>query len=310
MKQSIFFEGNNRKFNAPDGGVFDPAEKAREVLPWLVKYAEQRETVTYGVLGKAVGVNPHTQLKHILGIIGSGLAKSDREIPMIQLIVINQKGVVGDEGLGWIVPKDKIPALSLKEKRRLGKGEQQRVFDYHRWGEVLARCHLEPLSLGAPLETLLKKTAALIPPPGPGGGEKEDHRILKEYVKAHPNSIDLEQRPGLTECLLLSGDRMDVFFESPTELVCVEVKGNTSPEDDIRRGIFQCVKYRAVLEAQQICRNDGKQPVIRVYLVLASDLSEKLGRLAAILKIPVKPNVAVPKSFVAPPKNGPVPGTP
>jgi len=295
VKQSIFFEGNNRKFTAVDGGIFDPAEKAREVLPWLVRYAEQRETVRYGVLGKAVGVNPHTQLKHILGIIGSALAKSDPHIPMIQLIVINQHGVVGDQGLGWIVPKEKIPTLSLIEKKGLGKVEQQKVFDYHRWGEILARCHLEPLSLGAPLETLLQKAAASIPPPG--GGEKEDHRLLKEYVRAYPNCIGLEQRSGLTERLLLSGDRMDVLFESPTELVCVEVKGKNSPEDDILRGIFQCVKYRAVLEAQQIYRNDGKQPVIRVCLVLASDLSEKLRAVAEILKIPVKPNVAVPKSF-------------
>jgi hypothetical protein len=103
--------------------------------------------------------------------------------------------------------------------------------------------------------------------------------------------------------LMLSGDKMDVFFESPTELVCIEVKGKKSCEADIRRGIFQCVKYRAVLEAQQLYRNDRKKPGITVYLVLATGLSEELKRVAELLKIPVKSNVAVPESFVAPDKN-------
>ena len=293
MNQSILIESKNPTF----------AAKAREVLPWLVRYAEAGKTVQYGELGKAVGLNPHTQLKHVLKIIGNALAKPDLGIPMIQLIVINKDGVVGNQGLGWIVPKELITGLSLEEKKRLCKGEQTRVFEYHRWGEILAKCHLEPLSLGAPLETLLEEAAASMPPQG--GGEKEDHRVLKEFVKAHPDCIDLKQRftRRSTECPLLSGDQMDVFFESANELVCVEVKGKNSPEADIRRGIFQCVKYRAVLEAQGLYRGDRKQPVISVYLVLATGLSAELERVAGILKIPVKPNVAIPKSFVAPGKH-------
>ena len=93
---------------------------------------------------------------------------------------------------------------------------------------------------------------------------------------------------------------MDVFLESPTELVCIEVKGKKSCEADIRRGIFQCVKYRAVLEAQRLYRRDEKPPVISVYLVLATGLSEELKRVAEFLNIPVKENVVVPDSFVAP----------
>jgi len=289
---SIVFEGNP-KFTA----------KAREVLPWLVKYAEAGKRVEYGVLGKAVGVNPHTELKHILGIIGDALEKSNPNIPRIQLIVINNRdGVVGNQGLGWLVPKERIPSLSQEEKELLCKGSQDKVFEWRDWGEILVKCQLEPLLLGAPLETLLEETAASIPY---GGGEGEDHRILKEYVKAYPGCVDLKQRftHRSTESMLLSGDEMDVFFESPTELVCIEVKGKKSCQADIRRGIFQCVKYRAVLEAQQVYRNDRKKPLISVYLVLATGLSEELKRVAEFLKIPVKENVAAPQSFVAPDKN-------
>jgi hypothetical protein len=155
--------------------------------------------------------------------------------------------------------------------------------------------------LSAPLETLVEEAAASI---FYGGEEGEDHRILKEYVKAHPACIGLNQRfiRCSTESKLPSGDEMDVFFESATEQVCIEVKGKKSCEADMLRGIFQCVKYRAVLEAQGLCRNDKKTPVIGIYLVLATGLSEKLERLAMLLKIPVKPNVVVPQNFVAPEK--------
>jgi len=292
VNPSIVFEG---KWSA----------KACEVLPWLVKYAEAKNTVEYGELGKAVGVHPHAVLPHVLNTIGKALEKSDPDIPKIQLIVINRKpGTVGTAGLGWLVSAEQIPGLSPNQKEALCQGAQKKVFDYRYWGEILAKCDLEHLSLGAaPLETLLEDAVASI---SYGGEEGEDHRILKEYVKAYPGCIGLKQRftRCSTESKLLSGDEMDVFFESPAELVCIEVKGRNSCEADIRRGIFQCIKYRAVLEAQELYRNDGKTRVIGVFLVLASGLSEELERLAKLLKIPIKPNVSVPQNFVAPDKNG------
>jgi len=291
MDQSIFFEGKNPK----------NAAKATEVLPLLVKYAEGGETVTYGELGKAVGVH-HRVVRHILGVIGDALKKFDANIPMIQLIVINKKHrIVGTAGLGWLEEPEQIAARSQNEKEELCRVAQEKVFEYRHWREILAKCHLAPLSLSPPLETLIEEAAVSI---FNGGAEGEDHRVLKEYVKAYPACIGLKQRftRCSTESTLPSGDEMGVFFESATEQVCVEVKGRKSCEADMLRGIFQCVKYRAVLEAQGLCRNDKKPPVIRIYLVLATGLSEDLERLAKLLKIPVKPNVAVPQNFVAPEK--------
>jgi len=167
VNQSIFFEGKNPKLVA----------KAREVLPWLVKYAVAKKPVEYGVLGKAVGVHPRA-VRHILGIIGNALEKSDPDIPMIQLIVVNKKhGIVGNAGLGWLEEPAQIAARSQDQREELCRDAQKRVFGYPYWGEILAKCHLEPLSLGAPLETLLDEAAKLI---FYGAGEGEDHRILKE----------------------------------------------------------------------------------------------------------------------------------
>ena len=53
------------------------------------------------------------------------------------------------------------------------------------------------------------------------------------------------------EHLLLSGDRLDVFFAlSDGSSIAVEVKPSTSPDFDILRGLFQCVKYKVIMDAE------------------------------------------------------------
>ena len=130
------------------------------------------------------------------------------------------------------------------------------------------------------------------------GGEGEEHRRLKEYIAGHPSIIESNRKlmPGKTEHTILSGDQLDVFFESPEDWVCVEVKGKWSSEVDILRGIFQCVKYKAVLEAQRHYTGGKTLPTIRVVLVLGGELPESLRWLREILKVEVKPNVAFPAS--------------
>jgi len=74
---------------------------------------------------------------------------------------------------------------------------------------------------------------------------------------------------------------LDVFFELPEQWVCVEVKGKQSPKQDILRGIFQCVKYKAVLEARcHYQQNGGKLPRVRVVLVLGSGLPQQTEALS------------------------------
>ena len=61
--------------------------------------------------------------------------------------------------------------------------------------------------------------------------------------------------------------QIDVWFMSVGEQLAVEVKSRRSKMPDIERGIFQCVKYRALLKAQsQVARFSTKQN-IRVLLV-------------------------------------------
>lgn len=85
-----------------------------------------------------------------------------------------------------------------------------------------------------------------------GGGESQQHRKLKRYVAKHPGILRLPLGlVGRMEYALPSGDSLDVLFEYREKMIGVEVKSKFSPEADIARGIFQCVKYRALIEAYQ-----------------------------------------------------------
>jgi hypothetical protein len=86
-----------------------------------------------------------------------------------------------------------------------------------------------------------------------GGGEGEEHRWLKERVANNPSLIGLPSNlsPGRMEAPLPSGDKIDVLFNSKGRLVVVDIKSKISNDVDIARGLFQCVKYRAVMEAER-----------------------------------------------------------
>lgn len=115
------------------------------------------------------------------------------------------------------------------------------------------------------------------PPPawfnGWGGGESEHHKALKAYVAAHPALFGASpEAEAIQEFELLSGDRIDVVFQTPSSWLAIEVKSAISGHDDCRRGIFQVVKYRAVLKAQASWENPDSPRTVRVLLALESEL--------------------------------------
>jgi len=81
--------------------------------------------------------------------------------------------------------------------------------------------------------------------------ESEEHRSLREWVCANPLFVtgDASVSPGRPEFVLDSADRIDAAFSESDRFWAVEVKSRLSPPSDHYRGIFQCVKYRAVAAA-------------------------------------------------------------
>ena len=116
---------------------------------------------------------------------------------------------------------------------------------------------------------------------GPGG-EGENHRTLRLWVTKHPECLGARFRGACTttEHELLSCDRVDVVCFTGAEVVVVEVKSRDSNWQDLRRGVYQCVKYRAVLCAQEESRR-----TVRSVLVTESGLPADLARLARRLDV-------------------------
>ena len=92
-----------------------------------------------------------------------------------------------------------------------------------------------------------------------------------------------------SEYRLDSHDLVDVMFYWQGQMVAVEVKSVTSNVDDIRRGLFQCIKYKAVTEA--MLQAIGKEPNVRSILVVGGSLPTKLRTIQMRLGVEVKENV-------------------
>jgi hypothetical protein len=75
---------------------------------------------------------------------------------------------------------------------------------------------------------------------------------------------------GQQEYALPSGDFLDVSFRIGKTWVAAEVKSARSADADITRGIYQCVKYLAVMRAVQTSEDEDRSA--RVVLVLEGSL--------------------------------------
>jgi len=276
------------------------ASVARKILPLLVSYAEACRRITYGQLSKEVvrrkwghRVMPLAYRKPA-GAIGFALEetankKEWRKIPPINALIVNASSGLPGEGVDYFL---RTYLRHIKQKKRLTKSQRQSVveeihkdvFNYTDWRKLL-----EYYGLNSPPEIgkrPRKKIAKRKKYNWGGEAESEAHKKLKMYVSEHPELLQLPRNtaPGETEYILPSADKIDVLFLTGSWRIAVEVKSSTSNDDDLRRGVFQCVKYRELLRAEQ--RTDGILPHARSILVTERSLPKKISREAELLKVP------------------------
>lgn len=86
------------------------------------------------------------------------------------------------------------------------------------------------------------------------GAESAEHQALKRWVREHAEELEDfgEFEPGKNGAVLSSRDRLDVLFDNARQRLAVEVKTSKCSEDELMRGVCQCVKCRAVLRAEQL----------------------------------------------------------
>ena len=124
-----------------------------------------------------------------------------------------------------------------------------------------------------------------------GRGEGENHRALRLWVLQNPAAIfpKLVQVSAKTEYLLPSADRIDVLYDAVGLRFALEVKSKDSNEADLARGIYQCVKYRAVLRAITSDETAEVRAVLVTERALPSQLQAEARRLS-IQNIVVTPD--------------------
>lgn len=228
----------------------------------------------------------------VLGNMGNLLKKLerkwDRPIPKIQSLVVKKSGSLEglpDEGIqefwrDW-------SQLSPTEKKNRTQDEYKGIIEFgDQWNNVLESLDLEKVVRDeANPEQTRKKYGS--------GGESPQHKRLKEYIQTHPEIVDAKKNwEARTEFLLPSQDQIDVFFHYDKECIAVEVKSAVSEgnSDDYRRGLYQTVKYEAILKAM-IKASDNKIPLgiqsVRSVLVLEAQLQTQERELAQKLDIDV-----------------------
>ena len=119
------------------------------------------------------------------------------------------------------------------------------------------------------------------------GGESEEHKKLKGYAQEHPELFGVSRNAkSNVEYPLPSGDLLDVLFKDGDKWTAVEVKSCRSDDNDLKRGIYQCVKYRAVLEAMKKAEKCPQN--LEVFLLSEKPLPNSLKPLSKELKIKTK----------------------
>jgi hypothetical protein len=259
--------------------------RARQALPLLVRQARASTPIYYSDLARELQMPNPRNLNYVLGSIGRAMERLSRKwkakIPPIQCLVVNRATGLPGEGIGWfIIKKEEFRKLPRRQQRSLVEAELQRVFMYQKWNDVLRELKLQPIQ--SDYSPLIERAAALR-----AGGESEDHKRLKLYVSAHPDLVGLDPKgdKGELEYPLPSGDTVDVLFRHKRDWVAVEVKASISNSPDVARGLFQCVKYRAVIEAVQAVQNFDQNA--RAILVLGGALPVDLVEVKNTLGVEV-----------------------
>ncbi len=290
--------GNQMKVRRLEGNSWTK-RTARIGFPILVEYARKRQTITYSGWDKEIvkrGLGQHVMsvlYGRPAGAIGDACKdyadQTGTKVPPINLLVVNEKLNLPGKGANEYIRrfcKDYLDRnvdptkLSDRKKRAIIDRAHTEIFDFPSWGDVLRACGLKETKRSR------KRSRSKRRHPNPGGwssgSESNAHKRLKEQVANNPTVVGLKtDDSGIQEFTLWSGDRVDVYFQR--EAVAVEVKTASAGFDELHRGIFQCVKYKAVLRAQQV--HDRIIPVADCLLAVGGVFPKELQEIANVLGV-------------------------
>lgn len=294
-------------------------QKALDTLHELVKhvFSDSSETIvgiSYEKIAKRIGYTitkegPNKgrgRWRHmgpILDKMGQSLKNLGDEkgtrIPYIQSLVVS--GNLPSYGMAGFWPG--YADLSAEEKRNKVCTEYLRIIDFRdSWNDVLIALGGKPVPIPSHISGKKIFCDNQQPYKGSYGAiieESSQHLALKEYVSRHPELVGGNRSyDAFFEYAFPSLDTVDVLFKSPKQWIAVEVKSRVSDklEKDYERGIYQCVKYRALLEAmQKDPRYDDVPAQVKAVLLLETNLPKQYKATATALSVKVIDKVSAPE---------------
>jgi hypothetical protein len=274
----------------PNGELYQ--QRAFEALPLLVRQARAGSPIYYSDIARELGVPNPRNMNRVLGSVGNSLLRLQklwrREIPPLQALVINKYTKLPGHGFAEFAPNAAaFRRAPRRVKRQIVDALLSQVYAFPDWPTVLAHFGAPPLEPPELDEMIPSAVRARFG----GAGESTAHRAFKEFVAAHPEAVGLLGRnwtPQIEYCFP-SGDAVDVLFTTRRDCVAVEVKSRISAEDDLLRGLFQCVKYQALLDASEAVEQSRRDT--RTIYVLEATLPPLLRGIANTLGVTVRENV-------------------
>lgn len=115
-------------------------DNAYRALPHLVYYAHLEETITYGELGRRIGIHPRP-VRFLLGYIRDEICRR-RGLPLLNVIVVKKStGLPGESFL-----PGGTSHLTDEDYRRRFEELRDQVFSYAGWDALLRDLGLAPVN--------------------------------------------------------------------------------------------------------------------------------------------------------------------
>ena len=261
---------------------------AKPLAQWLIHAAKRRTLMTYveakhrleaevdfdTIFSPMMGVPAGELMYRILAV--------QPDCPPINILLVRQGDRMPGDGAASFMADylgdDSLRAPDFRETNT----DDWRLACYHIASDVYAFGDWD----GVYRRAFLQRLPAFAPPKGREKdgirhhrkGEGPNHKALRLWVKDNPGAIRRTYAAFATETevVLDSADRVDVVYRGPRSTVAIEVKSSNSDYADLRRGVFQCIKYRAVMEAMDLRADPEIIAILVTQTRLTGDLKDLL----------------------------------
>lgn len=262
-------------------------------LAMLLRALNSNESyVTYGdiksELEQQLGIASifTVQVGEVAGRMMNDILAVDPRAPLINVLICRPNGIPGRGAGSYLARRYNDPALNewdsvpIARRRELVEQERLKILAYRDWQLIAKKLYKRLPNLASKTEKLKEQDYN---PERGGEAESPEHRRLKEWVLKNPSQLGIQTTPDYANCeeKLLSGDEIDVVFRCGDTFYVIEVKSRRSNDVDFRRGVYQCVKYRAVRLAEQL----PTRPKVVAMLVTEAQLPRDLIQRAKLLDI-------------------------